>query len=147
MTTLNESTNHIRLVDTIKQLCKSNGTSISKIEKDLWFGHNTIYKWEKHSPSIEKVLQVARYLNVSVLQLIHNSDCIESSTPIEPTELDKLHAAFEEAVQVRLHEIQLVADRFGQLPIDPVDNSSLMIAVNTEAHVRYWKAVYNSEQS
>jgi hypothetical protein len=44
-------------------------------------------------------------------------------TPLEPTELHKLHIAFDEVVQIRLMIIRRTAARAGQLPLDPVDNS------------------------
>lgn len=54
------------LVENIKRLCKKAGTSIPKVEKELGFGHGSIYNWDQNSPSIDKVRKVADFFNTSV---------------------------------------------------------------------------------
>lgn len=57
---------YVGIVEQIKALCKSNKTSITKLEKELGFGNGTIYKWETASPSTSNVCAVADYFDVSV---------------------------------------------------------------------------------
>lgn len=59
------------LVETLKNLCDKRGISIQKLERELKFGHNTIYKWVQSSPSIDKVQKIAEYFNVTIDYLIY----------------------------------------------------------------------------
>lgn len=53
-------------VEKIKQLCKENGTSIKKIEKELGIGNGVIARWSKSNPNYDRLSKVANYFNVSV---------------------------------------------------------------------------------
>ena len=54
----------------IAQLCKKNGISIAKLEKELGIGNGTIGRWEKSSPTIDNLKKVADYFGVTVDGLI-----------------------------------------------------------------------------
>lgn len=59
----------------IKRLCAKKGITIAKLESDLSFGNASIKKWEKmSSPSIDKVVKVATYFDVSIDYLMGRSD-------------------------------------------------------------------------
>ena len=59
----------------IKRLCTKKGITIAKLESDLGFGNASIKKWEKmSSPSIDKVVKVATYFDVSIDYLMGRSD-------------------------------------------------------------------------
>ncbi len=67
------------LYQRIKALCDKKGISISKLESELGFGNSSIKKWEKtSSPSIDKIIKVASYFDVSVDFLLGRTD-IEGS--------------------------------------------------------------------
>ncbi len=67
------------LYQRIKQLCSRKGITIAKLESDLGFGNSSIKKWEKNSsPSIDKIVKVATYFDVSIDYLMGRTD-IESS--------------------------------------------------------------------
>lgn len=67
------------LYQRIKGLCERQGISISKLESELGFGSSSIKKWERvSSPSIDKIVKVASYFNVSVDYLLGRTD-IENS--------------------------------------------------------------------
>lgn len=67
------------LYDRIKKLCAKRKITISKLESELGFGSSSIKKWEKtSSPSIDKILKVANYFDVSIDYLLGRSD-IEGS--------------------------------------------------------------------
>ena len=58
------------LVERIKSLCNARGISIPKLEDRLNFGAGTISKWNKSSPSIDKIRKIAEYFQVSIDYLL-----------------------------------------------------------------------------
>ena len=58
------------LKENIKRIAKEKGVKIMQMEKDLGFSEHYISKWDKYSPSIDKVIAVADYLGVSVNTLV-----------------------------------------------------------------------------
>ena len=55
----------------IKELCGKHNITIAKLEQEIGLAVANIHKWRKtSSPSIEKVMLVARYFNVSSDYLI-----------------------------------------------------------------------------
>ncbi|MBC1996799.1 helix-turn-helix transcriptional regulator [Listeria marthii] len=58
------------ILDIIKDLCKVHGITISKLETDLQFGKNSLYKWKNATPSIDKLILIADYFNVTVDYLL-----------------------------------------------------------------------------
>ena len=56
--------------DKVKELCRKRNISLSKLEKTLEFSPNSLYSWKKASPSIEKLVVVANYFNVSLEYLL-----------------------------------------------------------------------------
>ncbi|MHB8061331.1 MAG: helix-turn-helix domain-containing protein [Ruminiclostridium sp.] len=55
----------MEISERIKCLCKNQGLTLSKLERNLGFGNGTVRNWDKNSPSIDKVQKVADYFNVS----------------------------------------------------------------------------------
>ena len=64
-------------LERIKSLCDRRGITISRMESDLGFGANAVYKWKVSDPRSSMIKKVAEYLGVSVDYLLGNSD-IES---------------------------------------------------------------------
>ena len=58
------------IVGRIKDLCFEKAMSIAALEKQLGFGNGSVYRWDKNSPTIEKVAKVADYFNVSIDYLL-----------------------------------------------------------------------------
>ena len=58
------------LLRKVKALCLKNDITIAELSRLLGFAHTTIATWDKSSPSVEKVRQVANYFNVSVDYLL-----------------------------------------------------------------------------
>lgn len=58
----------------IKTLCEKNGITVSKLESELGFGANVIYKWKVSDPRSSMIRKVAEYLGVSVDYLLGSSD-------------------------------------------------------------------------
>lgn len=81
----------------IKLLCARNNISIAKLESDLGFGNASIRKWEKQiSPSIDKIVKVAAYFDVSIDYLMGRTD-VES--PISEIIGDEDIISFQRARQ------------------------------------------------
>ncbi len=63
------------LYERIKELCQTKGISIAKLESELGFGNCSIKKWERiSSPSIDKIIKIATYFDVSVDYLLGRTD-------------------------------------------------------------------------
>ena len=58
------------MVRKIKELCKSRKMSLRDLEKELQFGCRTVEQWDVHSPSVKKVLKVAKYSGVKIEDLM-----------------------------------------------------------------------------
>lgn len=52
------------IYDRIKELCKKNKITVSKLEGDLNF-KGLVSKWNKHNPSYENIRKVADYFDVT----------------------------------------------------------------------------------
>ncbi len=57
------------LVNKIREQCKQRGVSVSQMELDLGFSLGLISRWAKTSPSIDKIVEVANYLEISLDEL------------------------------------------------------------------------------
>ena len=58
------------MVEKIRALCRNSGITLYRLEQLLGFSHNSIRKWDDHSPSFEKVIYVAEYFGISVNDLV-----------------------------------------------------------------------------
>ncbi len=54
------------IVENIKLLCTRADLSIPKLEKILGLSNGSIYNWDKNSPSVDKLIKVADYFNVTL---------------------------------------------------------------------------------
>lgn len=54
------------LYERIKELAKSKGYSINRLEKELGFARSSINKFNTNKPSIKKIQQIADFLEISV---------------------------------------------------------------------------------
>lgn len=58
------------MVDIIRDLCKQRGTNIKQLEIAVGFGNGTIARWDKNSPSVDKVQRVADALGVPITVIL-----------------------------------------------------------------------------
>lgn len=58
------------LVVRIRQLCKENGISMRRLERDNEFGNGLVSKWSHSSPSVSYLQKVANYFGVSINYLL-----------------------------------------------------------------------------
>lgn len=62
------------LYDRVKQLCNSEGITITELERTLKFGNGTIHNWDKSEPSIGKASTVAKHFKIDLETLVSRSD-------------------------------------------------------------------------
>ena len=77
------------LVEFIRASCKNQGSSITKMEKDLKFANGTVGKWAngKRYPPKDKLLLVSDFLQISIEELM-GEEQKEKPTPGEGSGLD-----------------------------------------------------------
>ena len=71
------------LVEFIRVSCKNQGSSITKMEKDLKFANGTVGKWAngKRYPPKDKLLLVSDFLQISIEELMGEEQKEKPSTP------------------------------------------------------------------
>lgn len=77
------------VVERIRELCKEQKTSITKLEKKLGYANGTIGKWKnaKKAPPLEKVIAVSKELKVSSDYILTGIDGRDVKTK-EPAHTD-----------------------------------------------------------
>lgn len=58
------------LVKNIKMLCDQENIRLEHLSKKLGWGENSIYRWDKNSPAVDKIQKVANYFTVSIDYLV-----------------------------------------------------------------------------
>ena len=66
------------IYDKILELCKSKGIDKTTLEKECGFSQNSINKWKNSTPSVDRIIKVANYFNISTDYLLGLTD--ESNT-------------------------------------------------------------------
>lgn len=59
------------ILENVTKLCKENGISLSKLERETDIGNGTIGRWGTSSPTVENVRKVADYFGVTVDKLVY----------------------------------------------------------------------------
>lgn len=82
------------LVEFIRVSCKNQGSSITKMEKDLKFANGTVGKWAngKRYPPKDKLLLVSDFLQISIEELM-GEEQKEKPNALDGIELEKLSPA------------------------------------------------------
>ena len=62
------------MIDRLLQLIKQKGLSVSAVEKKLGFGNGAIKRFATNSPSIDKIIALSDFLNVSVEYILFGKD-------------------------------------------------------------------------
>ena len=58
------------ILENIQNFCERKKMTTYELEQKLGFGRGTIKKWNKSSPTVEKLQAVADYFHVSVNRLL-----------------------------------------------------------------------------
>lgn len=69
------------LYENIRDIAKSKGISVNRLEKELGFARSSINKFNKNTPSVEKLQQIAEHLNVTVDSLMTGKETSEKKEP------------------------------------------------------------------
>ena len=90
------------LVEFIRASCKNQGSSITKMEKDLKFANGTVGKWAngKRYPPKDKLLLVADFLQISIEELM-GQEPTQKEKPSIAGEIDMSSLSPEDAELVR----------------------------------------------
>lgn len=70
----------------IKELADKRGISLTKLEEDLGYSRNTIYKLKSQKPNAERISEIADYFHVSTDYLLGRTNNLS----VEEIELDDL---------------------------------------------------------
>lgn len=60
------------IYDTIKRICKERGISVTFVEKKAGLSNGIISKWNTCSPTVENAQAVAKVLECTVDELLHD---------------------------------------------------------------------------
>ena len=82
------------LYENIRDIAKTKGFSINRLEQELGFARSSINKFNKNTPSIEKLQQISELLGVTVDNLM--TGCIveennkKTLTPKDEKDIEKI---------------------------------------------------------
>ncbi len=71
------------LRDNIKDLAAQKKISVAELERTLGFGNGSISKWNKQSPSADKLKKVADYFGVTIDYLLDRKPAAKTNATIE----------------------------------------------------------------
>ena len=75
----------------IKELADKHGISLMKLEEDLGYSRNTLYKLKSQKPNAERISEIADYFNVSTDYLLGRTDNPSiAGGGSEPDDIDKI---------------------------------------------------------
>lgn len=94
------------MVERISNLVKEKGLSLSAVEKILGFGNGAIRRFDKNSPSIDKIIALSNFLNVSIDYIIKGEEEKEiKAQQISSDEMEMLNLFKQLPERERLKEI------------------------------------------
>lgn len=67
----------------ISNLCRENGISIARLERETGLGNATIRGWATSSPTVEKLKAVADYFGVTVDELLSDEQSQRTTEAIQ----------------------------------------------------------------
>ncbi len=95
----------------IKRIKEISPISIKKLEETLGFGNGTISKWDKSSPKADKIITVAKYLNVSIDYLLTGNQQNKDLTELQKELLKKFSSLPEKEQYKILGKIELMLEQ------------------------------------
>lgn len=81
------------MLDIIRKLCKEKHIPMVTLEKEAGLGVNTLIKWDRSSPSVDRVAAVADVLGVSVDEILGRDP---EQMPAEGRELLRIYKELNE---------------------------------------------------
>lgn len=80
-----------KLVNNIKKLCSERGTTVSQLERSLFLSPGLISRWAKSTPSLDRIMDVADFLGVSVDDIVSNTGSSDTSSRTTRQLIGKLY--------------------------------------------------------
>ena len=105
--------NSYNLYNTIRKLCSESDISVHSLEKNTQLSEGSIAKWSKSQPSIDKLVKIADYFDISL-------DYLASRTTIKCTSVQLLDDA-------NLTELKLNMDQMSQETVDKLMTIILLL--------------------
>jgi transcriptional regulator with XRE-family HTH domain len=94
------------IVERIKNLAKTKGQTLTSIERELGFSKSSIRKWEIQSPSVDKIIKVSNYLQVSIDYLITGKSSELTEQELELLrKWNELDATEQEVIQSQINTL------------------------------------------
>ena len=101
----------------IKELADKHGISLMKLEEDLGYSRNTLYKLKSQKPNAERISEIADYFNVSTDYLLGRTD--------NPAIANSKEQFFFEGKEVDVEELASTAMRFNGKPLSDEDKKAI----------------------
>nr|DAK18495.1 MAG TPA: repressor protein [Caudoviricetes sp.] len=101
----------------IKELADKHGISLMKLEEDLGYSRNTLYKLKSQKPNAERISEIADYFNVSTDYLLGRTD--------NPNIANSKEQFFFEGKEVDVEELASTAMRFNGKPLSDEDKKAI----------------------
>lgn len=96
------------IVKKIQILCKENNITVGILEKRAGFSKGAIYKWHNSSPTVDGLMKIADYFNVSLDYLCdRNEESIEIN---RISQLESENRRIKEKIDRISKGIQIVVD-------------------------------------
>lgn len=108
------------MVERIVDLIKKKGMSINAVEKQLGFGNGAIKRFDTNSPSIDKIISLSNFLNVSLDYLVIGNDNIN----ILSDEERKLIDTFKKLSPMNRCRVAERAETLAELEVPVADEPS-----------------------
>ena len=99
------SQSKLKLKSNIEQICKQKGISVRQCELNAGLPERTIFRWDTNMPSIDKVVQVAEFLEVPLEEIVG----IETDKKITATESDGKGSSIEDVAKMQDEFIQEIS--------------------------------------
>ncbi|PCE06381.1 helix-turn-helix domain-containing protein [Enterococcus hirae] len=109
----------------IKELAKQQGKSLNKIEEELGYGKNVLYRLKDSNPSTERLEELANYFDVSVDYLLGRT---EKKRYYDLTEKEKKDIAIQAERLLEGLDSDAETNYYGE-PLDDEDKEKLYDAI------------------
>lgn len=115
------------LYEQIRDIAKSKGYSVNRLEKELGFARSSINKFNKNIPSVDKLQQIADFLGVTVDYLMTGESPAEKKeAPLTPRDERDIEKILDQTREQLLSQEGLMFD--GQ-PASPEAVESILSAM------------------
>lgn len=94
-------------MEKLKDIAIQRGTTLTGLERECGFSNNSIKRWGKSSPSVDKVIQLAQHLNISLDELLLDKKNTSNLSAESANLLDLYHLLPLEERQKFMHYLEV----------------------------------------